>query len=131
MYSFCLTSQSGNIEFSYERSKQKSRNKKAHYTNGNKNNQKNNKNKKKKYLKILQINKGKSNIQLHLDLIKIQIQKEDPAIVIITESQIKKNEINLHTHFENYKIGNKFLRGLEKARVTMLIKKTIRLCKNE
>ena len=115
---------SSSQESNHARYKQKNRNKQEHIKNGNKQNN-NKKIKKKKYIKIIQINKGKSNIKMHLDIIKMQIQKEDPGIVIITESQITTTDTNLNEHFKNYTIENKFLPGLDRARISILIKNTI------
>ena len=96
----------------------------AHYLNGNRS-VKQNKNKKIKYIKVIQINKGKSNLKLHLDMIKMHIQKENPGLIILSESQITRDEINLQTHFKGYQIEHKFLPGLDRARISMFIKDTI------
>ena len=108
----------------FDQIKQTKRNKMAHYLNGNRIT-KQNKNKKIKYIKVIQINKGKSNLKLHLDMIKIHIQKENPGLIILSESQITRDEINLHTHFKGYQVEHKFLPGLDRARITMFIKDTI------
>ena len=98
--------------------KQKLRNKMAHIKNGNKKEQRN-KNKKAKYFKISQLNKGNSYITKHLEMLKLTIQKENPGILVLPESQISVNELNLNTNFQGYSIENKFLPGQNRARVSV------------
>ena len=117
--SICTTEQC------YARTKQKLHNKSQHTKMGNKQKHKQNKNKKKRTIKLLQINKGSSYIYKHLDLLKILIQEENPGVAIIPESQIKRTDTNLEEHFKGYSIEHKFLPGMDRARISILIREDI------
>ena len=92
-------------ENNHNKTKQTKHNKTNHIKNGNQN--KKNKNQTKiKCLKLMQINKGSSNLAKHVELIKKAIFDTNPSIVIIPESQIKINEVHLNVHFSNYHVEN-------------------------
>ena len=65
-----------------------------HATNGN--------NDDKKHLNVVILNKGSSNIDKYLDLLKITVHDESPDILILPESNLKVGENTLSIHFPDF-----------------------------
>ena len=78
-----------------------------------------------KYLNIIQINKGSSNLPKHLELIKKLVNDENPSVIVMPESQIKRKESVMRTAFKNYNVEHKFRTGHDQTRISVFIKDSI------
>ena len=77
------------IENNVRKVRQKLVNKINHSKEGNKTNR--NKKKKVKHISIIQINKGNSHLPKHIELIKKLVEEENAGVIIMPESQIRRD----------------------------------------
>ena len=88
-----------------------------HATNGN--------NDDKKHLNVVILNKGSSNKDKYIDLLKITVHDESPDILILPESNLKVGENTLSVHFPDFTTESKYIDGLGYTRISMLIRKSV------
>ena len=88
-----------------------------HSKNGNKN-----VSKKKKYIKILEINKGSSNFNTNIEVLKILVKEENPTICYFTESNSNVTD-DLAKSFPEYHIHHKPEPNHPLDRIVALVKR--------
>ena len=63
----------------------------------------------KKHLKVLQLNKGSSNIDKHKIVIKNNILRSQADIIVLSEAQVGKDPNTLDTDYPEYNVELKFM----------------------
>ena len=110
------------IENSSEKVKQKMVNKIMHSTYGNRE-----KEKKYNHYKLMNINKGSSDFKTYQNELKAAIEEKKSDIITITESNLADTDKDATKPYaDNFNVENKVMDGMEKSRVTCLIRKGIK-----
>ena len=100
---------------------QKSKNKRNHSKYGNRN-----QTKQPNHYKMMTLNKGSSNISTHKNKIKHMIVQEKTDILVLTESNMKDNDLDTIEDYKNFNIENQVMPGNEASRVLIMIRKGIK-----
>ena len=117
VYSLKLTF---NIQDSYDKARQRGRNKFMHSANGNRK-----ASKIKSHYKVLILNKGNSDFRSSYLNLFDEIQDHTPDLAVIGEANIKTDDDAFTKAFKSFNIESKYTKDCSKARLAVMINKNI------